>query len=801
MKTGFKVLPQKVVLDWIRTLPSDFWSSSAFRSKIIPKIKWKESDYFYSIQFYSRDGTLSFKDQCLKLIHPEIFDYSENGIREKLKLQRNLWDIENLTIPKLHKIDRRLTHGILKILEKYPKFYTLKQKILHFLGEVDLLFEVPTKDKAIPLLRKYIKEIDSLGRRKSGIQRSLCKNNKFLYEAVFKYSKEMDEIPSVTFFMRIRYILGDINLICEKCGNKKTHLTQGVRLTDRKKTKDFGDCYTLVCKFCKPPNPATKDFYKLIYGKRWLKEYKKRSESRKNKIDHLGNKQGSLGWYIAKYGETEGTTRFTKRFSSNHNQKNYSKRSQDFFRRLVSLSKLNPSLCFFAENNGELILYLNREEQKILNQSCIKIDFCIQKKVIEYQGGYWHSSQEQRKKDLLKKKILNLRGFECLYVWEDNEDQGIKEALYFLNKDRFLLETPNGHKAFYKVQKKEPSQILKIKLESTEVRVTRGHSFIVNNTEVKAKDLKIGDYLETRDGIEVVKEIIECGLEETYDIVEVENHLYYANDVLSHNCSFLGSSFALIPDEILDTYKIKNPIDTDIRGQLKVYENPIPKHKYIIGVDSSKEGQDFTGIQIFDITDLMFRQVASAKLKIDYLMVPEILYEYGNKFNQALIIVENNEGSGQSIADILARAYEYDNVFYEYKVIRGVRKRLGYPGFRTTRLTRDLLLQVLRMLATSNRLSLCDSDTIKEFESFVLVNNKYQANGVNAHDDLVMATLMCFAVFKDSKTFEDIKIIIDGLKSGDSINEELIGNVLAFSDFGDEGMVGRIDYLEFTNGL
>lgn len=257
----------------------------------------------------------------------------------------------------------------------------------------------------------------------------------------------------------------------------------------------------------------------------------------------------------------------------------------------------------------------------------------------------------------------------------------------------------------------------------------------------------------------------------------------------NYQCSFLGSSFALIPDEILDTYKIKNPIDTDIRGQLKVYENPIPKHKYIIGVDSSKEGQDFTGIQIFDITDLMFRQVASAKLKIDYLMVPEILYEYGNKFNQALIIVENNEGSGQSIADILARDYEYDNVFYEYKIIRGARKRLGYPGFRTTRLTRDLLLQVLRMLATSNRLSLCDSDTIKEFESFVLVNNKYQANGVNAHDDLVMATLMCFAVFKDSKTFEDIKIIIDGLKSGDSINEELIGNVLAFSDFGDGGVV------------
>lgn len=259
--------------------------------------------------------------------------------------------------------------------------------------------------------------------------------------------------------------------------------------------------------------------------------------------------------------------------------------------------------------------------------------------------------------------------------------------------------------------------------------------------------------------------------------------VFYQN----YACSFLGSSFTLIPDEILATFRTKEAIDLDIRGQLKIYENPIPNHKYIIGVDSSKEGQDFTGIQIFDIEDLNFRQVGSAKLKIDYLMIPEILNEYGLKYNSALIIIENNEGSGQSIADILARDYEYDNVYYEYRLFKGVRKRLPYPGFRTTKLTRDLMLQVLRMVACANRLELCDSETIKEFETFALVKGKYQADGANAHDDLVMATLMCFSIFKDSKTFEDVKVVVDGLKSGESISADTLGlSFGAFSDFGTE---------------
>lgn len=331
-------------------------------------------------------------------------------------------------------------------------------------------------------------------------------------------------------------------------------------------------------------------------------------------------------------------------------------------------------------------------------------------------------------------------------------------------KKNIFLTTPNGKQQFYEMWKdagytQEESRNGFLKFDIPWKEVPR---YKTDGTQWEPEEFK--QYIIKKDGSKV----------------------WFQN----YECSFIGSSNTLIPDEILATYRTSEPIDLDIRGQFKIYENPVPKHKYIIGVDSSKEGQDYTGIQIFDCTELKFKQVASAKLQIDYLMIPEILDTYGKKYNTALVIIENNEGSGQSIADILARDYEYDNIFYEYKIARSgakqVRKKLGYPGFRTTKLSRDLLLQVTRMIATGERLELCDSETIKEFETFVLVNNKYQANGPKAHDDLVMATMLCFAVFKDSKNFDDIMQVIDGLKSGESLDEGLIGIDTGFADFGED---------------
>lgn len=248
----------------------------------------------------------------------------------------------------------------------------------------------------------------------------------------------------------------------------------------------------------------------------------------------------------------------------------------------------------------------------------------------------------------------------------------------------------------------------------------------------------------------------------------------------AYECKFEGSAMTLIPSEILDTYKPQEPIEVDnIKdSKILIYEEPIPGHKYVMGVDTAKEGADFTGIQIFDTTDLNFRQVASAKLKIDYMLLPELLNEYGLRFNQALIIVENNEGSGQVVADILKRDYEYENLYYD---VNKQKQRLKYPGFRTTKLSRDVILQTVATLAQANKLLLVDKETIKEFGVFTLNDNgKYQA-AVGYHDDLVMSCCLCFGIFTNVKNFEDMKEIVDSLKSSEGKSFEY----LTFGAFAD----------------
>ena len=261
----------------------------------------------------------------------------------------------------------------------------------------------------------------------------------------------------------------------------------------------------------------------------------------------------------------------------------------------------------------------------------------------------------------------------------------------------------------------------------------------------------------------------------------------------AYECKFEGSAMTLIPSEILDTYKPQEPIEIDnIKdSKILIYEEPIPGHKYVMGVDTAKEGADFTGIQIFDITDLNFRQVLSARLKIDYMLLPELLNEYGLRFNQALIIVENNEGSGQVVADILKRDYEYENLYYD---VNKQKQRLKYPGFRTTKLSRDVILQTVATLAQAGKLKLVDKETIKEFEVFTLSNNgKYQA-AVGYHDDLVMSCCLCFGIFTNVKNFEDMKEIVDSLKSSEGKSFEYL-TFGAFADgLGSEPETTNNDY-------
>jgi len=247
-------------------------------------------------------------------------------------------------------------------------------------------------------------------------------------------------------------------------------------------------------------------------------------------------------------------------------------------------------------------------------------------------------------------------------------------------------------------------------------------------------------------------------------IIEKHGIIYfnqnYANEAI-------GSSHTLISSDKLSKMKSREVLE--IRdGKLKIYHYPKENHQYIMSVDAAKDGTDAFAVQIIDITDFNFVQVASANLQIDYLLMPEFINEWAEFYNFPYLIIENNEGAGQSIADQMRNDYEYENLHYDKDVGRNRKKK--YPGFRTTPKTRKQILQTLKLFIENDKLKINDKTTINEFYQFILINNKFQADD-GAKDDMVMSLAITFAPFCNSKNFEDMKKLVSLLYQNDT-NEE-----------------------------
>ena len=253
----------------------------------------------------------------------------------------------------------------------------------------------------------------------------------------------------------------------------------------------------------------------------------------------------------------------------------------------------------------------------------------------------------------------------------------------------------------------------------------------------------------------------------------------------AYACEFLGSSHTLISGDVLKEIESVKPKDRIfVQGTeefVKIYEEPLENHKYILSVDPAKDGRDYFALHMIDVTKFPFKQVASGRLQIDYLLMPNFLYEFGISYNTAFTIIENNEGAGQSIADTLKRDFEYENLYYD----RTGNKFKNYPGFRTTTKSRAQLLETLKLLIENKKLEICDADTILELQRFILVKKKFQAEE-GFHDDLVMSLAIAFCLFNDIQNFEDFKEVT---KSIYSESETDFADYITIGNF-DDGVSG-----------
>jgi hypothetical protein len=206
------------------------------------------------------------------------------------------------------------------------------------------------------------------------------------------------------------------------------------------------------------------------------------------------------------------------------------------------------------------------------------------------------------------------------------------------------------------------------------------------------------------------------------------------------SCKFLGSSSTLIDSDILERIDNKEPINTKWTGLLQIYEEPMPRETYILGVDTAKgTSKDYSVVQVVRIiNEYELKQVAVYRNNIisphDFAPICIAISEY---YNKAMMMIENND-TGSSLCDTIWYEYDCD------RIVNVDPKALGIRSNRKTKLEANLLL---KEYIEKEKLEIVDRQTLYELSRYEEVTNSPNcfACGNNENDDTV--TSLLWAVF------------------------------------------------------
>lgn len=339
-----------------------------------------------------------------------------------------------------------------------------------------------------------------------------------------------------------------------------------------------------------------------------------------------------------------------------------------------------------------------------------------------------------------------------------------------LNNKNYKIHSPEGFVDFLGVNKIVKDSYIHLKFNNgQELKCSEDHPLMTIDGIVRAKNVSKKQCVDTKDGkgcFVTSKRTFRKKIE-LYDIVNSgTKHLYYSNDIVSHNCHFLGSSNTLVSGQKLQTIYYRDAISE--HDHLKIYEYPVKEdgdeikksHLYCITVDPS-EGRnlDSSAFSIFDISETPYRQVAAYKNPgVPIMLLPTLIYNAARMYNDAYIIVEIN--NNPQVADQLHHELEYENLM---KVFTGNKKpqQLSAGFARGIQLGLKMSPQVkrigcsnLKTLIEGDKLIINDFDTYSELTTFVANKNSFAAEE-GANDDLVMG-LVIFAWATTQKYFREI---------------------------------------------
>ena len=217
------------------------------------------------------------------------------------------------------------------------------------------------------------------------------------------------------------------------------------------------------------------------------------------------------------------------------------------------------------------------------------------------------------------------------------------------------------------------------------------------------------------------------------------------------DCDFITSGRGVIDGLLLENLKessVREPMEKrGIDSNYWIWQPPNYTKNYVVSADVSRgDGTDYSAFHIIDVESL--EQVAEYKGKISTQDFGNMLVNVATEYNNALLVVENNNIGWAAIQQVIDR--EYPNLFYTSKDLQYVdvqhqitnkyrsQERNMVPGFSTTQKTRPLIVAKLEEMFREESVLVHSNRLIDELFVFIYNGNKAEAmTGYN--DDLVMS--------------------------------------------------------------
>lgn len=197
-----------------------------------------------------------------------------------------------------------------------------------------------------------------------------------------------------------------------------------------------------------------------------------------------------------------------------------------------------------------------------------------------------------------------------------------------------------------------------------------------------------------------------------------------------HNAEFFGSSGTLIRATTLSRLSF---IDVVNDNGFYQYEKPKEGRKYVATLDCSEgRGQDYHAMQIIDITEFPYKQVAVYHSNTtSHLILPDIVFKYLMMYNECPVYIELNS-TGVSIAKSLAMDLEYDNIICDSFIDLGMKQ---------SKRSKAMGCSALKDLIEKDKLIINHKGTIQELRTFSEKGVSWAAEE-GFHDDLVMSLVI-----------------------------------------------------------